>query len=98
MKDNNLKVFFIKLVSITISIIIIINVVFNLLLSEKLESFNKIFSFTDKNKRSLLKTKLMKEMEDSLNKDQILYDEDKKLIYRVYLKLKKEFEDIELEK
>lgn len=98
MKDNNLKVFFIKLVSITISIIIIINVVFNLLLSEKLESFNKIFSFTDKNKRNLLKTKLMKEMEDSLNKDQILYDEDKKLIYRVYLKLKKEFEDIELEK
>jgi hypothetical protein len=98
MKDNNLKFFFIKLVSITISIIIIINVVFNLLFSEKLESFNKIFSFTDKNNRNILKTKLMKEMEDSLNKDQILYDEDKKLIYRVYLKLKKEFEDVELEK
>ena len=98
MKDNNLKFFFIKLVSITISIIIIINVVFNLLFSEKLESFNKIFSFTDKDSRNLLKTKLMKEMEDSLNKDQILYDEDKRLIYRVYLKLKKEFEDIELEK
>ena len=95
MQNINLKFFFIKLISITISIIVIINVVFNLALSEKLENFNKLFSLSDENFREGIKIKLRKEMEDSLNKEQLLYDEDRELIYKFYLKLKKEFEDIE---
>ena len=95
MQNINLKFFFIKLISITISIIVIINVIFNLVLSEKLENFNKLFSLSDENFRAGIKIKLRKEMEDSLNKEQLLYDEDRELIYKFYLKLKKEFEDIE---
>ena len=95
MQNINLKFFFIKLISITISIIVIINVIFNLVLSEKLENFNKLFSLSDENFREGIKIKLRKEMEDSLNKEQLLYDEDRELIYKFYLKLKKEFEDIE---
>jgi len=95
MQNINLKFFFIKLISITISIIVIINVIFNLALSEKLENFNKLFSLSDENFREGIKIKLRKEMEDSLNKEQLLYDEDRELIYKFYLKLKKEFEDIE---
>ena len=38
---NNLKSFFIKLAAITFSIIIILNVTYNLIFADKLESFNK---------------------------------------------------------
>ena len=40
MEKNNLKIFFIKLAAITLSIIIIINVVFNLLLAERIEKID----------------------------------------------------------
>ena len=40
--QNNLKIFFIKLLAITFSIIIIINATYNLILADKLENFNKI--------------------------------------------------------
>ena len=43
-KQNNLKSFFIKLVSITIAIILIINVVYNLFLADKMEALNKLIS------------------------------------------------------
>ena len=98
MPDNNLKFFFIKLIAITISIIVIINLVFNLIFSDKLESLNKILSLTDSNYREVIKTKIRKEMQDSLSKEKLLYDEDKKLIYKFYQKLKKEFEEAELDK
>mgnify|MGYP001044076374 FL=1 len=37
-----LKIFFIKLISISIAIVILINLVFNLLLAERLEKIDKI--------------------------------------------------------
>ena len=40
--NSELKTFFIKLISVTISIIIIINVIFNLVLAERLEKVDKI--------------------------------------------------------
>ena len=40
--QNTLKVFFIKLISISIAILILINVVFNLFLAERLEKIDKI--------------------------------------------------------
>ena len=39
---SNLKIFFIKLVAITFSIIIIVNITYNLIFAEKLENINKI--------------------------------------------------------
>ena len=97
MQDNNLKLFFIKLIAITISIIVIINVTFNLIFSDKLENLNKILSLTDSNYREVIKTKIRKEMQVSLSKEKLLYDEDKKLIYKFYQKLKKEFEESKLD-
>ena len=41
---NNLKTFFIKLISITFAIIIIINVTYNLILADKLENINDSLS------------------------------------------------------
>ena len=49
MEKNNLKIFFIKLASITISIIVIINVIYNLILADKLEKINSLFEL-DKSK------------------------------------------------
>ena len=41
-KNRNLKTFFIKLFSIVIAIIITINILYNLILSERLEKIDKI--------------------------------------------------------
>ena len=43
--ESNLKIFFIKLIAITFSIIIIINVFYNVFLSDKLEVLNKLSQF-----------------------------------------------------
>ena len=48
MEKNNLKIFFIKLASVTFSIIVIINVIYNLILADKLEKINNLFEL-DKN-------------------------------------------------
>ena len=40
--QNNLKMFLIKLVAVTFSIIVIINVTYNLILADKLENINKL--------------------------------------------------------
>ena len=42
-KENSLKNFFIKLTAIVFAIIIIINVSYNLILADKMESINKLF-------------------------------------------------------
>ena len=41
---SNLKVFFVKLISITFAIIIIINVIYNIFLADKMEMINKLSS------------------------------------------------------
>ena len=50
-EDNDkasLKKFFIKLIAITFSIIIIINITYNLIFAEIFESINKLLSLSDK--------------------------------------------------
>ncbi len=44
---KNLKIFFIKLVLIFIATIIAINVLFNLIISDKMQSFDILFSLTE---------------------------------------------------
>jgi len=93
--QENLKIFLIKLVAITISIIVIINIVFNVLLGERLEKIDKIISLNDSKNRSEIRMKIRKELNRGLEKDQIFSDEDKVLIYKLYLKLREEFKDID---
>ena len=54
----NLKIFFIKLISISIAIIIIINFLFNIILAERLEKIDKILSVSESTQRYELKEKI----------------------------------------
>tara|TARA_Y100001970_G_C13904806_1_gene685518 strand:- start:347 stop:661 length:315 start_codon:yes stop_codon:yes gene_type:complete len=92
---ESLKPFFIKLISIVIAIIVTINVLYNLILSERLEKIDKILLMNDSQFREGLKDKIRKELYDGLEKDHMLSVEDKKLLYKIYQKIKKEFRDLE---
>ena len=94
-KQNNLKSFFIKLVSITIAIILIINVVYNLFLADKMEALNKLISLDKSKFRSELRDKIRNEIRDGLEKENILNEEDKVLFYKLYIKIKNEFKDLD---
>ena len=92
---SNLKKFFIKLIAITFSIIIIINVTYNLIFAEKFETIDKLLSLSDKESVELIKNKIRLEMKKGLLKDKIINDEDKILFYDFYQKIKNEFSEIE---
>ena len=93
--QNNLKIFFIKLLAITFSIIIIINATYNLILADKLENFNKILKLNKKENIESVKNKIRSEIQSGLEKDNLLSEQDKILIYKFYRKIKKEFDEIE---
>ena len=95
MEKSNLKTFFIKLLSITFSVIIIINVVFNLLIGDKVEKINNFLSLDKSKFRNDVKNKIRNEIRNGLEKDNILNQEDKILLYKLYKKIQKEFADIE---
>ena len=86
MQQRGYKSFFVKLVSISIAIVIVINLLFNLIFSERLEKMDKIFSL-DRNK-------IRSELSKGLNKENMIAEEDKIILYKLYLKIKKEFEDL----
>ena len=92
---GDLKRFFIKLAAITLSIIIIINISYNLIFAEKLENISKLLLLSDKENVEILKNKMRSEIRKGLNKDKIVNDEDRILLYKFYLKLKKEFKEFE---
>ena len=92
---NKLKKLFIKLIAITFAIIIVINTTYNLIFADKLENINKFLSLNKKENREFIKQKLRTEIQEGLDKDYILNEEDKILLYKFYLKLKNEFKEIE---
>ena len=94
----NLKIFFIKLISISVAIIIIINFLFNIILAERLEKIDKILSLSESTKRYELKEKIRDEINQGLDKKNMLHEEDKILLYKLYLKIKKEFNDLDKSK
>ena len=57
-EKSNLKKFFIKLIAITFSIIIIINVTYNLIFAGKFETIDKLLSLSDKENVELIKNKI----------------------------------------
>ena len=93
--QKNLKIFFIKLIAITFSIIIIINSTYNLILAYKIENLNKLLQLNKKENIDLLKNKIRSEIQSGLEKDNLLSEQDKILIYKFYRKIKKEFDEIE---
>ena len=96
--QKGLKKFFIKLVSISIAVFIIVNLIFNIIFAERLEKIDKILLLNNNQFRHEIKEKIKNELTDSLNKENILYEEDKILLYKIYLKLKKEFEALDKSK
>ena len=99
MDQNNekadLKKFFIKLIAIIFAVIIVINISYNLIFADKLENINKLFSLNNKDNIEQIKNKIRLEIKIGLDKDKILHEEDKILLYKFYLKLKNEFKGIE---
>ena len=93
--QNNLKIFFTKLIAITFSIIIIINATYNLILADKIENLNKLLQLNKKENIDSLKNKIRSEIQSGLEKDNLLSEQDKILIYKFYRKIKKEFDEIE---
>ena len=96
--QKSLKSFFIKLISVSIASIIVINLIFNIIFAERLEKIDKILLLNNNQFRLQIKEKVKNELTDSLNKENILYEEDKILLYKIYLKLKKEFEALDKSK
>ena len=95
---KDLKIFFIKLISVSIAIFIVVNLIFNIIFAERLEKIDKIL-LLDKNQfRHEIKEKIKNELADNLNKENMLYEEDKILLYKIYRKLKKEFETLDKSK
>ena len=92
---SDIKRFIIKLIAITFAIIIIINVTFNLIFADKLENINQLLLLNKKENIDSIKEKIRSELREGLNKDSIINEEDRLLLYQFYLKIKKEFKEIE---
>jgi len=95
--SKNLKIFFIKLISIVLAVIIIFNVLFNLLISNS-KYLNALLSLSELENRRALANDFRDEIEELLEKDNIIKKKDKILLYKLYEKIRLEFKDIELEK
>ena len=96
--QNNIKSFLIKLISVSIASVIVVNIIFNLIFAEKLEKIDKILLLDDSQFRNEMKEKLRNELTDGLNKEHMIAEEDKILLYKIYLKIKKEFENLDKSK
>ena len=99
-KNNNnssLKKFFIKLLAITLAIIIVINITYNLIFADKLEMLTMLLSLNKEENIEKMKDKVRLEINKGLNKDQMISDDDKKLLLRLYNKIQKEFKNHETE-
>ena len=96
--QKTLKSFFIKLISISIASVIVINLIFNLLFAERLEKFDRVFSIGRSDIRYDFQEKIRNELNDSLSKENIIYEEDKILLYKLYQKLIREFKDLDKSK
>ena len=92
---NNLKIFLIKLLAVTLSIIIVINITYNLIFAEKFENINKLLTINNKENIEVVKEKIRTEIKNGLSKEKILNEEDKILLYQLYIKIKNDFKDIE---
>jgi hypothetical protein len=94
-KKGNLKIFLIKLISITLSIIIIISFIYNTIFAEKIETVTQIFELSKKENREIIGVKIRNELEKGLSKDRILIEKDAVLLKKLFYKIKKEIDEAE---
>jgi hypothetical protein len=94
-KHGNLKIFLIKLISITLSIIIIISFIYNTIFAEKIETVTQIFELVKKENRETIRVKIRNELEKGLSKDKILTEKDAVLLKKLFYKIKKEIDEAE---
>ena len=93
--QNNYKSFFIKLASISVAIVIVINLLFNLIFAERLEKIDKVLFLNKSKTRIEFKEKIRNELSKGLNKENMIDESDKILLYKLYFKIKKEFEGLD---
>jgi len=96
--QKTLKSFFIKLISISIASVIVINLIFNMIFAERLEKLEKVLSIGRSDVRYDIQEKIRNELNDSLAKENMLYEEDKILLYKLYQKLIQEFQNLDKSK
>ena len=87
--QKTLKIFFIKLISISFVVVIVINLIFNLIFAERLEKIDKILLLDKSKMRNEFKQKIRKEISEGIEKENMIKEEDKVLLYKLYLKIKK---------
>ena len=66
------------------------------MLVEQLEGIKNLLSLSDNEVRRDLREKLREEAKFALEKENILNEEDKVILYKLYNKIKKEFETVNL--
>ena len=93
---QDIKIFLVKLVAICLAAIVVINITFNLIFAKPLDGINKLLSINDKENVDIVKNKIRKEIQKGLSKEKILNKKDRVLLHKFYLKLKKEFEEVEI--
>ena len=96
--ESNLKYFFIKLASVSIAIVLVINILFNLIFAERIEKIDQILLLNKSEFREEMKDKVRKELNNGLKNENLLSEEDKILLYKLYKQLKKEFQDLDKSK
>ena len=96
--QKTLKIFFVKLISILIAVVIAVNLIFNLIFGERLERIDKLLLLDKSEFREEMKMKIRKELNKGLNKENSITEEDKILLYKFYMKLRKEFQDLDKSK
>ena len=60
-----------------------------------MEKIDKVLSLDKSKTRSEFKQKIRNELSKGLNKENMIAEEDKILLYKLYLKIKKEFENLD---
>ena len=84
--SNEVKIFLIKVIVVVIAIILIIKSTYNLIFASEIETLFEILN------KPRIENKIREELSRALEKDKIFYEEDRILLKKLYLKLKKEFE------
>ena len=93
--QNSLKPFLIKLISVSFAVIVVISILFNMIFAERLEKIDNILFLDQSRMRNDVKDKIRSELSKGLNKKNMISEEDKILLYKLYLKIQKEFENLD---
>ena len=89
-----MKQFYIKLISITLAVIVILNVFYNLFFAENINKISSILSLSETSNRMELRDKFREELKQALNKENLLAEEDKEILYKLYKKIQNEFKTV----